>query len=104
MAIRSSVRVECCVAAGEDVTVDMEQNVLINHTTGKEYALKPLGDVSKIYWGGMCDRMFVHTVANWVTKYVLYAAQHTAAINIPPPHGVHHCPTCSLPCTVSMQH
>lgn len=35
-----------CAAAGEDVTVDMENNVLINHTTGKEYALKPLGDVS----------------------------------------------------------
>ncbi len=32
--------------AGEDVTVDMEKNVLVNHTTGKEYALKPLGDVS----------------------------------------------------------
>lgn len=31
---------------GEDVTVDMEKNVLINHTTGKEYALKELGDVS----------------------------------------------------------
>lgn len=24
----------------------MEKNVLINHTTGKEYALKELGDVS----------------------------------------------------------
>jgi hypothetical protein len=24
----------------------MEANVLINHTTGKEYQLKPLGDVS----------------------------------------------------------
>jgi 3-isopropylmalate/(R)-2-methylmalate dehydratase small subunit len=35
--------------AGEDVTVDMEKNVLINHTTGKEYQLKPLGDVSD--WG-----------------------------------------------------
>jgi hypothetical protein len=35
-----------CVVAGEDVTVDMEKHVLINHTTGKEYALKPLGDVS----------------------------------------------------------
>jgi hypothetical protein len=32
--------------AGEDVTVDMEKNVLINHTTGKEYVLKDLGDVS----------------------------------------------------------
>lgn len=34
------------LVAGEDVTVDMEKNVLINHTTGKEYQLKPLGDVS----------------------------------------------------------
>jgi hypothetical protein len=35
-----------CHTAGEDVTVDMEKNVLINHTTGKEYELKALGDVS----------------------------------------------------------
>lgn len=34
------------LVVGEDVTVDMEKNVLINHTTGKEYALKALGDVS----------------------------------------------------------
>lgn len=40
------LNVDWCVVAGEDVTVDMEKNVLINHTTGKEYALKPLGDVS----------------------------------------------------------
>lgn len=32
--------------SGEDITVDMEKNVLVNHTTGKEYALKELGDVS----------------------------------------------------------
>lgn len=31
----------------------MEKNVLINHTTGKEYALKALGDVSGI-WGWAC--------------------------------------------------
>jgi 3-isopropylmalate dehydratase small subunit len=40
------VAVSTHVSAGEDVTVDMEANVLINHTTGKEYQLKPLGDVS----------------------------------------------------------
>lgn len=28
------------------MTVDMEKNVLINHTSGKEYELKALGDVS----------------------------------------------------------
>lgn len=29
------------------MTVDMEKDVLINHTTGKEYSLKPIGDVSE---------------------------------------------------------
>lgn len=33
------------LATGQDVTVDMEQDVLINHTTGKEYSLKPIGEV-----------------------------------------------------------
>lgn len=38
--------------AGEDVTVDMEANMLTNHTTGKQYQLKPLGDVSAaaVWW------------------------------------------------------
>lgn len=41
---------------GEDVTVDMEKNVLINHTTGKEYALKELGDAGPVIdAGGLFD-------------------------------------------------
>lgn len=41
---------------GEDVTVDMEANVLINHTTGKEYPLKPLGDAGPVIdAGGLFD-------------------------------------------------
>lgn len=35
-----------CWRAGEEVTVDMEQNVLTNHTTGKTFKLNPIGDVS----------------------------------------------------------
>lgn len=34
--------------------MDMEKNMLINHTTGKEYALKALGDVSKLLLPGFC--------------------------------------------------
>ena len=38
----------------------MEKNVLINHTTGKEYVLKDLGDVSVpaslwVYWAVGCQ-------------------------------------------------
>lgn len=33
--------------------MDMEKNVLINHTTGKEYALKALGDVSACLVSGL---------------------------------------------------
>lgn len=34
------------LSSGDDVEVDMEKNILISHTSGKEYQLKPLGDVS----------------------------------------------------------
>eukprot|EP00878_Enallax_costatus_P001830 GHUV01001988.1.p2 GENE.GHUV01001988.1~~GHUV01001988.1.p2 ORF type:complete len:215 (+),score=53.50 GHUV01001988.1:94-738(+) len=44
------------VTTGEDVEVDMEKNVLINHTTGKEYQLKPLGDAGPVIdAGGLFD-------------------------------------------------
>lgn len=50
----SMATVVLCCTTGEDVTVDMEKNVLINHTTGKEYALKALGDVSRLLLLGFC--------------------------------------------------
>eukprot|EP00879_Flechtneria_rotunda_P001782 GHRR01001946.1.p1 GENE.GHRR01001946.1~~GHRR01001946.1.p1 ORF type:complete len:216 (+),score=64.41 GHRR01001946.1:218-865(+) len=41
---------------GEDVTVDMDNNVLINHTTGKEYKLQALGDAGPVIdAGGLFD-------------------------------------------------
>ncbi|KAF8058925.1 SSU1 [Scenedesmus sp. PABB004] len=44
------------LTTGQEVTVDMEANVLINHTTGKEYALKPLGDAGPVIdAGGIFD-------------------------------------------------
>jgi hypothetical protein len=35
-----------CTAAGTEVTVDMEKNVLTDHSTGKTYPLQAIGDVS----------------------------------------------------------
>ncbi|XP_002984313.2 3-isopropylmalate dehydratase small subunit 3 [Selaginella moellendorffii] len=37
---------------GDDVTVDMERDVVVNHSTGKEYALKPLGDAAPVIEAG----------------------------------------------------
>lgn len=43
--VETDVRLCDELATGQDVTVDMERDVLINHTTGKEYSLKPIGEV-----------------------------------------------------------
>ena len=44
-------RVSCdllsVAVSGDDVTVDMEKDVLTNNTTGKTYNLKPIGEVSR---------------------------------------------------------
>jgi hypothetical protein len=43
--VETDVRLCDELATGQDITVDMEKDVLINHTTGKEYSLKPIGEV-----------------------------------------------------------
>eukprot|EP00882_Tetradesmus_deserticola_P005394 GHRQ01005676.1.p1 GENE.GHRQ01005676.1~~GHRQ01005676.1.p1 ORF type:complete len:215 (+),score=83.01 GHRQ01005676.1:99-743(+) len=54
--VETDVRVCEELNTGEDVTVDMEANVLINHTTGKEYQLKALGDAGPVIdAGGLFD-------------------------------------------------
>jgi 3-isopropylmalate/(R)-2-methylmalate dehydratase small subunit len=37
---------------GQEVTIDFEQNLLINHTLGKEYSLQPLGEVAPVIDAG----------------------------------------------------
>lgn len=37
---------------GDYVTVDMEHNVLVNHTTGKQYPLKPIGEAGPVIDAG----------------------------------------------------
>lgn len=37
---------------GQDVSIDFEQNQLINHTLGKTYSLQPLGDVGPVIDAG----------------------------------------------------
>lgn len=37
---------------GQEVTIDFEQNQLINHTLGKMYSLKPLGEVGPVIDAG----------------------------------------------------
>ncbi len=37
---------------GQDVTLDLVQNVIHNHTTGQSYPLKPLGDVAPVIQAG----------------------------------------------------
>ncbi|XP_072957210.1 3-isopropylmalate dehydratase small subunit 1-like [Typha angustifolia] len=41
---------ECTI--GDIVTVDLDKSVLINHTTGKEYKLKPIGDAGPVIEAG----------------------------------------------------
>jgi len=59
--VETDVRLCDELATGQDVTVDMEKDVLINHTTGKEYSLKPIGEV-RGRGGG-----WVEKVAAWAT-------------------------------------
>ncbi len=40
------------ITTGDDCEVNVETGVLINHTTGKRYSLKPLGDVKPIVDAG----------------------------------------------------
>jgi 3-isopropylmalate/(R)-2-methylmalate dehydratase small subunit len=35
------------ISTGDDLTVDLDRDMLINHTTGKEYQLQPLGDAGE---------------------------------------------------------
>ncbi|MBD1924481.1 3-isopropylmalate dehydratase [Microcoleus sp. FACHB-831] len=39
-------------ATGQEVTIDFEENLLINHTLDKSYNLKPLGDVQPVIDAG----------------------------------------------------
>ncbi|KAK9142954.1 hypothetical protein Syun_012354 [Stephania yunnanensis] len=50
--LESEVRVcdEC--NTGDVVTVELAENLLINHTTGKEYRLKPIGDAGPVIEAG----------------------------------------------------
>lgn len=50
--LESEVRIcdEC--NTGDVVTIELEQSLLINHTTGKEYKLKPIGDAGPVIQAG----------------------------------------------------
>ncbi|XP_004506903.1 3-isopropylmalate dehydratase small subunit 1-like [Cicer arietinum] len=50
--VESETRIceEC--RTGDVVTVELEENRLINHTTGKEYKLKPIGDAGPVIEAG----------------------------------------------------
>lgn len=37
---------------GDIVTVDMDSDVLVNHTTGKTYSLKPIGEAGPVIDAG----------------------------------------------------
>ncbi len=39
-------------ATGQEVTIDMEKNQLVNHSLGKTYDLKPLGEVGPVIDAG----------------------------------------------------
>ncbi|KAK9068023.1 hypothetical protein SSX86_012134 [Deinandra increscens subsp. villosa] len=50
--LESEVRIcdEC--KTGDVVTIELEQSLLINHTTGKNYVLKPIGDAGPVIEAG----------------------------------------------------
>ncbi|KAK1419049.1 hypothetical protein QVD17_28205 [Tagetes erecta] len=50
--LESEVRIcdEC--RTGDVVTIELEQSLLINHTTGKQYGLKPIGDAGPVIEAG----------------------------------------------------
>ncbi len=37
---------------GDEVSVNLEKDVLVNHTSGKEYQLEPLGDAGPVVDAG----------------------------------------------------
>ncbi|GJP45535.1 hypothetical protein CLOM_g4922 [Closterium sp. NIES-68] len=40
------------IKSGDDVTVDLEHDLLIHHTTGKQYTLKPIGEAGPVIDAG----------------------------------------------------
>ncbi|CAI5931928.1 unnamed protein product [Closterium sp. NIES-65] len=40
------------IKSGDEVTVDLEHDLLIHHTTGKQYALKPIGEAGPVIDAG----------------------------------------------------
>lgn len=54
--VESPTRLVGEVSTGDDVEIDLDRHSLTNHTTGKSYALAPLGEVAPIIeTGGIFD-------------------------------------------------
>lgn len=86
------------VAAGEEVTVDMEANVLTNHSTGKTYELKALGDVSDL--GApvtCCCSALLHPCLPMAAS--LLAASYLLPACLLSTSGTTHWSCCTLPIT-----
>jgi hypothetical protein len=49
--VETDVRLCDVLSTGQEVTVDMERDVLVDHASGKEYSLKPIGEVC--FGGGL---------------------------------------------------
>ena len=47
---KSRICEEC--RTGDTITIELTESRLINHTTGKEYKLKPIGDVGPVIEAG----------------------------------------------------
>jgi hypothetical protein len=67
----------------------MEKNVLINHSTGKEYELKPLGDVSGGVWRAAaqvaCCACRAHTMRAVRIARAISPPRALAALVLPAP-------------------
>ncbi|KIZ07381.1 3-isopropylmalate/(R)-2-methylmalatedehydratase small subunit [Monoraphidium neglectum] len=50
--VETDVRLCDELTTGQEVTVDMEKDVLVNHATGKEYSLKPIGEAGPVIDAG----------------------------------------------------
>eukprot|EP00245_Coleochaete_scutata_P007876 TRINITY_DN23680_c0_g1_i1.p1 TRINITY_DN23680_c0_g1~~TRINITY_DN23680_c0_g1_i1.p1 ORF type:complete len:272 (+),score=43.00 TRINITY_DN23680_c0_g1_i1:55-870(+) len=50
--VESEVRLCDQFTTGDEVTVDMEHDFVINHTTGKQYTLKPIGEAGPVIDAG----------------------------------------------------
>jgi 3-isopropylmalate/(R)-2-methylmalate dehydratase small subunit len=57
--VETDVRLCDELTTGQEVTVDMEKDVLVNHATGKEYSLKPIGEVCTGLWAGCCGGLLL---------------------------------------------